>query len=91
MNKKDVIAELTTKTGIDAEICESIVKGFEKVSEESLAAKFHGESMNMDEKISLVSEFTQVDEETCRIIVSELDTALESALSGKLRFFRKNQ
>lgn len=86
MDKRDVIAQVSQKSGIAAELCGKVVKAFEKQSGEAIINKFKGIPNNRASILAGISEKTGLAAEDCEKALSALEEVVGAELSGKLTF-----
>lgn len=87
MNKADVVTQVSTKTGIAADICEKVIKAFEEQSGEALIGKFKGGKNNRADMVAGISEKTGLTLEDCEKVLTAFEEVIGTGLSDKLRLF----
>lgn len=88
MNETDVMASISEKTGIAADVCKKIVKAFEEQAEEAFIGRFKGHKNGHADMIAGISKKSSVAPEDCERVIAALDEALDRGLSDKLRFLK---
>lgn len=88
MNKTDVIAKVSEKSGVAADVCEKLLKAFEEQAEAALADRFKGIKNNRADMMRGISERSGVVLEVCERVMTALEESLDSGLSDKLMFLK---
>lgn len=89
MNKTDVIAKVSKKSGIAADFCDKIIKAFEDQAGEALIGKFKGVKNNRTDMVAGISDKTGLALEDCEKVMTALDDVVDTGLSDKLKFFKR--
>lgn len=86
MNHTDVIHTITVKTGLDTDLCNTVVKAFEAVSGAAILGKLGGKHLNTAEMAEKVAAASAVPADTCAQVLTALDEVMGDGLSAKFGF-----
>ena len=89
MNKTDVIRQVSEKTGIESNVCETVIKAFEEQTGDALVGKFKGIKTNHADMLAGISGRTGVRGEDCEKVLTALEGVLGAGISEKLNFFKR--
>lgn len=84
MNKTEVVNQVSQKSENAPEICEKVIKAFEKQSEEALIGKFKGIKNNRTDIVTGISEKTGLASAECDKVITAFEEVLGTGLSDKL-------
>jgi len=88
MNKTDVIAKVSEKSGVSSDICEKIIKAFQQQAGDALVNKFKGVGNNRADILAGISEKTGLSLEDCEKVMTAFDETVDTGLTNKLKFFK---
>lgn len=86
MKNTEMIKVVANRSGESTEVCEAVVKGFEKAAEYALKMKFKGIPANDEEMAAKTSEYSGVDVEVCSRVIPVMEETLSLNLTNKLTF-----
>jgi nucleoid DNA-binding protein len=88
MNKTEVIAKVSEKSGIPADTCEIVINAFEKQFGDSLLKKFMGKKNNHAEMAEGISQNTNISSQDCEKVLTAFEEVFGDGLTDKLKFWK---
>ena len=88
MNKADVIQSVSEKTGIAPDLCETILKAFEKQAGDALAAKLKGAGGDQADLLARISQETGVPSTDCEKVLTASGEVVKAGIADKLGFLK---
>lgn len=85
MNHSEVIAAIGEATALPEDICERVVKAFEKVNGAGVLSALVGKSIDLG-RIAEISRMSEVDEEECRKVLLALEDTVWRQVRKKFPF-----
>ena len=83
MNHTDIISTIETKTGLPRELCQNIVKAFEKEVGLQVLTKMGKQELITEEIVQRVAASTGASPDDCRIILTAMNEAIAQGISDK--------
>lgn len=87
MKHTEVILEVSNKTNVGVEECDSIIKAFEKFAEGNM---FHSSKNNYDHIAISLSETTGISEGKCKEVLNAFNATIGQGLKDKLTFKKRS-
>ena len=88
MNKADVIARVSEKTGLATSACEKVIDAFEEHAGEALVARLKGDRAKRAEWLAEVAAKSGASAQDCEKILGSLEDVVKSGIYEKLNAFK---
>ena len=88
MNKTDVVVKVAEKSGVEAVVCERLIKAIEEQSGEALLGKFRGAKNNRADMLEGLVRRTEFETEVCEKVLGAFEEVFDKGLSEKFRIFK---
>jgi len=89
MNNADVVMKVAEKSGLAINICEKVIKAFEKQSGYALIGNLKGAKNSRADMLTSISEKTGFVLMDCEKVLTAFEEVVSTGLSDKLKFLSK--
>jgi nucleoid DNA-binding protein len=88
MNKKEVLARVSEKSGIAIEVCRKIIDEFEKQFGDTLWKKIKGEKNIRSDLAEVISQKINISSSDCEKVLTAFKEVVDEGLEKKLKFWK---
>ncbi|MDR2970639.1 MAG: hypothetical protein LBU83_01730 [Bacteroidales bacterium] len=88
MNKKEVVERVSEKSGVDKEVCEKVIKAFEKQFGDTILRKIKREKNNRADIAKSISEKSNLVLSDCEKVLAVFEEVVGEELTAQLKFWK---
>lgn len=85
MNNREVVKQISVRSGVSPEICEEVVKGYEKYCEKNIT---HSSRKYLDDIAAFILQDRGIEEKVTENVITQLFDLLKEETKKKIPFIK---